>query len=290
MSWLDSYLHRAIVEVVLVGVLAAIVGVQVVLRRLAFFTMALTHATFPGVVIAAVVGFNLYVGGAAAGLLVAVTVLATSRRSGQDVSTATGVVLATGFALGVALMSTQPGFTRNLSAYLVGSVLTVDRSDLLTAAVVTAGVAVVLGAVRKELLYTAFDPGGARAAGYPVAALDLTVLVVVEAAVVTTVPAVGTILCVALIVAPAAAAGLWTDHIATMHAIAVAVAVGSGLAGLAISQRYNVAAGGAITLVAASAFLISWLAAPRHGVIGRVRHTHPSGTLPIGHRTSEGTP
>ena len=228
-SWLDSYLHRAIVEVVLVGALAGIVGVHIVLRRLAFFTMAMTHATFPGVVIAAIVGFNLYLGGAMAGLFVAAAVLAASRRRGQDTSTATGVVLATGFALGVALMSTQPGFTRNLSAYLVGSVLTVDTSDLLTAALVAGGVATVLFGLRKELLYLAFDPNGARAAGYPVAVLDFTLLVAIEAAVVTTVPAVGTILCVALLVAPAAAARLWTDRVAPMHAIAVGIGIGSGL-------------------------------------------------------------
>jgi ABC-type Mn2+/Zn2+ transport system permease subunit len=266
-NWLDSYLHRAVAEVVLVGALAGIVGVQVVLRRLAFFTMAMTHATFPGVVLAAIIGFNLYLGGAVAGLVVSAAVLATSRRRGQDNSTATGVVLATGFALGVALMSTQPGFTRNLSAFLVGSVLTVDGSDLITATAVMAGVAAVTVVLRKELLYLAFDPGGARAAGYPVAGLDLAVLVTVQAAVVTAVPAVGTILCVALIVAPAAAARLWTDRIAVMHTIAISLAVGSGLAGLALSQRYDVAAGGMISLVAAGAFAVSWLAAPRHGAI-----------------------
>lgn len=260
MTWLDSYLHRAVVEVVLVGLLTAVVGVQVVLRRLAFFTMAMTHATFPGVVLAAIIGFNLYLGGAVAGLVVSVAVLVASRRQGQDTPTATGVVLATGFALGVALMSTQPGFSRNLSAFLVGSVLTVDRSDLATAGLVAVAVVAVLTVLRKELLYLAFDPHGARAAGYPVNALELVILVTTLAAVVTAMPAVGTILCVALIVAPAAAAALWTDRIAVMHTIAIAVAIGSGLAGLALSQRYDVAAGGAITLVATAAFVLSWLA------------------------------
>jgi len=80
-GWLDSYLHRAIVEVVLVGAFAGVVGVQVVLRRLAFFTMAMTHATFPGVVLAAVLGFNIYLGGAAAGVVVALAVTAASRRA-----------------------------------------------------------------------------------------------------------------------------------------------------------------------------------------------------------------
>jgi ABC-type Mn2+/Zn2+ transport system permease subunit len=272
-NWLDSYLHRAVVEVVLVGTLAGLVGVHVVLRRLAFFTMAMTHSTFPGVVVAAILGANLYLGGALAGLVVSVTVLMASRRHGQDPSTATGVVLATGFALGVALISSQSGFTRNLSAYLVGSVLTVDRRDLATAAVVTAAVAAVLLGLRKELLFLAFDHDGAQAAGFPVLALDLTVLIAIQAAVVVAMPAVGNILCVALIVAPAATARLWTDRVATMRAVAISVAVGSGLAGLAISQRFSVAAGGAISLLAAAAFAVSWLAAPRYGALARVRQT-----------------
>ncbi len=281
MGWLDSYLHRAVIEVILVGAIAGTVGVQVVLRRLAFFAMAMTHATFPGVVIAAIIGVNLYLGGAVAGVAVAAGVLAASRRRGHDESTATGVVLAAGFALGVALMSTQQGFTRNLSAFLVGSILTVDHSDLATAAVLAIVVAVTLALLRKELLFAGFDPVGARAAGYPVLLLEFVVLLIVQAAVVTTVPAIGTILCLALIVAPAAAARLWTDQVRHMYAIAVSLAIGSGLAGLAISQHYDVAAGGTIALVAAAAFVVSWLAAPRHGLLHRRRHratltTNPS--------------
>ena len=61
MNWWDDALHRATAEVVLVGALAGLIGVQVVLRRLSFFTMALTHATFPGVVAASIIGINIVV-------------------------------------------------------------------------------------------------------------------------------------------------------------------------------------------------------------------------------------
>ena len=63
MNWWDVAVHRALVEAVLVGALAGLIGVPVVLRRLSFFTMALTHATFPGVVAAAIIGVNIYLGG-----------------------------------------------------------------------------------------------------------------------------------------------------------------------------------------------------------------------------------
>lgn len=264
---LDSYLVRAIIEVALVGALAGVVGVHVVLRRLSFFTMAMTHATFPGVVLAAIIGANIYLGGAVVGLLVAVAVSALSRK--QDTTSATGVVLSAGFALGVALLSAQAGFTKDLTAYLVGSVLTVQVSDLATTGIITLLVLVVLFALHKELVFGAFDSGGMRAAGYRVGLLDLLVLVLVEAVVVTAVPAVGTILSVALIVAPAAAARLWTDRIGVTTAIAVLIGIGSGLGGLLISSEANVAAGGAITLLAALAFVVSLIASPRYGLLAR---------------------
>jgi ABC-type Mn2+/Zn2+ transport system permease subunit len=267
MNWLDSYLHRAIVEVVLTGGLGAVIGVHVVLRRLSFFTMAMTHATFPGVVAAAVLGFNIYLGGACAGLLIALAVTWAARRDGQDISTSTGVALSGGFALGVALLSAQQGFSRDLTAYLVGSVLTVSRPEVMVTAGIGALVVLALTALHKELVYGAFDPAGAQAAGYPAWALDLAVLVAIEAVIVTAVPAAGTILSVALIVAPAAAARLWTDSLPATFGIAAAIGAGAGLAGLALSERAGIAAGGAITLCAAAAFAASWLCAPRHGVL-----------------------
>jgi ABC-type Mn2+/Zn2+ transport system permease subunit len=260
MSWLDTALHRAVIEAILVGAGTAVVGVQVVLRRLAFFTMAMTHATFPGVVIAAIVGLDIYIGGAAAGLLAAVTVVALARRPGQDTSAATGIALAAGFALGVALLATQDGFTKELSAFLTGSILTVTLTDLAVAASVLLGLLLVLAAIGKELVYVAFDRDGAQAAGYRVSVLDLAVLLLIEAVVVTAVPAVGAILALALIVAPAGAARLWTDRIGPMTLLAVGLGVSSALGGLWLSALFDIAAGGAISLLAATTFGVSVLA------------------------------
>ena len=267
----DAYARRALIEVLLVGVLCGVVGVHVVLRRLSFFTMSMTHATFPGLVLAALLGLNLYLGAGAFGVLLVLAVAWLWSRPGADESSVVGVVLSAGFALGVVLLSAQSGFTKDLTAYLVGSVLTVQPADL----AVTAGVGVVvlglLAALRKELVFGAFDRTGLRALGYPARLLDVLLLLAIEATVVSAVPAVGVILSVALIVAPAATARLWTDRLATMTAVAAGVAVASGVAGLAISQQTRVSAGAAIVLVACGLFAVSWLGAPRYGMVGRVR-------------------
>lgn len=258
----DGYARRALIEALLVGALCGLVGVHVVLRRLSFFTMAMTHATFPGVVLAALVGVDLLLGSGLFGVLVVLGVSWLTTRPRSDPAAAVGVVLSAGFALGVVLLSAQAGFTRDLSAYLVGSIVTVQTGDLVKTALVLAAVALTLALVGKELVFGAFDRGGMVAAGYPAGRLDVLLLLVVELTVVTSVPAVGTIQAVALIVAPAAAARLWSDRIGPTTAIAVLLGMASGVVGLAVSQAYEVAAGAAIVLAACGFFVLSVVVAP----------------------------
>jgi ABC-type Mn2+/Zn2+ transport system permease subunit len=266
----DGYARRALIEVLLVGGLCGVVGVHVVLRRLSFFTMSMTHATFPGIVLAALLGLNLYLGAGLFGVLLVLAVAWLWSRPGANESSVVGVVLSAGFALGVLLVSAQPGFTKDLSAYLVGSVLTVQPADLVVTAGVGLAVLALLVSLRKELMLGAFDRGGLRALGYPAALLDIVLLLAIEATVVSAVPAVGVILSVALIVAPAATARLWTDRLATMTVVAVGMGAVSGAAGLVISQQARVSAGAAIVLVACGCFALSWLGAPRYGLVRRL--------------------
>ena len=257
MNWWDDTLHRATAEVLLAGALAGLIGVQVVLRRLSFFTMALTHATFPGVVAAAILGVDILLGGAAAGVVVALGVAAIGRRRGQSAASATGVLLAAGFALGAGLVATQNGFSRDLSSFLVGSVLTVSPRDLATTAVVLVVVAAVLLVCARPLMYTGFDRDGARAAGFAAGRWDLVLLFTIELVVVTIVPAVGTILALALIVAPAAAARQWSTRLGVITALAVGFGAASGLGGLYASMRWDIAAGASITLTATAILIVS---------------------------------
>ena len=181
-------------------------------------------------------------------------------RDRVDDTSAVGVTLSGAFALGVLLLSAQAGFSRDLTAYLVGSIITVQVGDLVTTALVGAAVLAALAALHKELVLGAFDRGGLAALGYPVLALDVVLLLLIEATVVTSIPAVGTILAVALIVAPAATARLWTERLRATMALAASGA--TGVVGLAISRR---AAAGATIVLVAAALPPSPVSPPRHG-------------------------
>ncbi|MGH3373988.1 MAG: metal ABC transporter permease, partial [Actinoallomurus sp.] len=217
-----SAIGRALAEAVLLGAVGGLISVRIVLRRLPFFTLAMTHATFPGVVVAAITGVDLYAGGGVFGVLVVLGVLFLSRRREQDTTTAIGVALSAGFALGVVLLSAQNGFSKDLTAYTVGQILTVGDGDLVAVAVAGALVVALLAFGGRRLTFRAFDPDGYAAAGYRPAVIDGALLLAVEAVVVVAVPAVGAILAVAVLVAPAAIAQLWTRRVPAMTAVAVA--------------------------------------------------------------------
>jgi len=262
------YMQRALLEVLLLGALAGVVGVFVVLRRLAFVSDALTHTIFPGVVIAHLLDRSLLLGALAFGVLTAVllTGITSSRRVGADAALA--ILLTSFFSLGVVLVSRTRTYTADLTVFLFGRVLAVDRADLLQTLAIAAVVAGTLWALRKELVLRAFDPDGAAAMGYRTAALDLVLNLLIALVVVAAVKAVGTVLVVALIVVPAAAARLLADRVATTAVLACALGALGGWLGLAASYEVSVdhgvrlASGATIVVVLVALFALAAAAAP----------------------------
>lgn len=248
--------RRALLEAVLVGVIAGVVGVQVALRRMSFFVVALSHGTFPGVVAASLVGVSLFLGGLSAAALMILAVVLVSRSRAVDESSAIGVVLAGAFALGVLMVSAQPGQSRDLTAFLVGQVLGVSTGDVVRTAVVGVVLLTALALVRKELVASAFDSAGFGALGYSTALLDVVAMAAVAVALVTAIPAVGTILAVALLTVPALAARQCTDRLAVMGPLAGAIGGFSAIAGLAASSVFGIAAGAAIALAQVVVFAV----------------------------------
>jgi ABC-type Mn2+/Zn2+ transport system permease subunit len=141
--------------------------------------------------------------------------------------------------------------------------------DLVITAITGVFVLGTLAALHKELVLGAFDREGLIALGYPAVTLDIVMLLLIELVVVTSVPAVGTILSVALIAAPAATARLWTNRLGLTMLLSAALGALSGVVGLVLSRNLNIAAGATIVLVAAGFFGISLVVAPRHGAIPR---------------------
>jgi ABC-type Mn2+/Zn2+ transport system permease subunit len=251
---MDGFGERAALELVLTGATCGGLGVQVVLRRLAFFTETLGHIVFLGIVAATVVGSDIELG-AALTAAAAVTLVGRggveSGRHGQN----SGVLVSGALALGVVLISTRQGFSRDLTAALLGSPLTVTSGDVATAALVATGVAVTLVAAHKELLLSAFDPAVTRALGYPARVIDTGLLALLAVTVVTAAPAIGATLPLALLVGPAAAALLWTRRVIPATVLGGVFGAGLATAGLQLSLHYRFAASATSAALSGTLFL-----------------------------------
>ncbi len=270
-----TFMQRAMVEVVLMGIATGIIGTYVVLRGMAFIGDALSHAIFPGVVIAFLLHASFFVGALVFGGITAVAIgaLARNRRVSED--TAIGVLFAGMFALGIVLISSIRGYTADLASFLFGDVLGVSNEDIAFSLGIGLLVIVALIVFHKELVLVAFDSEMAEAEGLPVWLIDLGLLILIALTIVVSLRAVGNILVVAMLVTPAAAARLWTDRLVSMMALSALFGALGGIIGLLVSFHTDRAAGGTIVLVVTLWFGISLLVAPRHGLLSRLRHPAP---------------
>lgn len=254
-----SYFDLALLEVTLLGLLSGVAGTLIVLRRRSFFAVALSHATFPGGVVFAVLGLNLLLGQALFALLLVLVMTVLSRVPGQGRQVASGVVLAFGFALGMLLASLNPDLGVPVEALLVGSPLSVTITDIVVTATVLVAGAGLLAVQGRRLLFHTFDPQGFESAGFQAWRLELVTAAIIAAAVVVAMPAVGAILGVAILIAPAAAAHLVVRRIEWIAPLAAVLGVASGVIGLFASRYFDLAAGGAIGLATTLVYMLALL-------------------------------
>jgi len=252
-----DFFVRALIASALVGVACAIVGSFVVLKGMSFIGDAVSHAAFPGIVIAYLVGAPIILGGAIAAIGTALGIGAITRRSGLRSDAIIGVLFAGMFALGVAIFSSIPNYVGDLFHFLFGDVLGISVSDLQALTILVLGLLLILRLLWKELLFTTFDPLGAGAAGLPVRWLDDLLLILIAVTIVISLQAVGIVLVVAMLTTPAATAQLLVKRFTAMIQVAALIGVCAAVVGLYISYSLDIASGAAIVILETLLFLLA---------------------------------
>jgi ABC-type Mn2+/Zn2+ transport system permease subunit len=243
--WGQAIVRRAFLEITLIGLLGGPLGCWIVFYGLSYSAESLAHGLFPGLVVAALTGIPLVVGGAA-GLVVAALGIAVAGRVptiGRDAAVA--IVITTLFGLG-ALLALSPASPPGIQGLLFGDVLGVSDGDLAFAgaAVVVTGVA--LWALHGSLLAVGFDRGSARSLGVSPLLVDAALLVLLALAILVAVQGLGNLLALAMLVAPGATAALLVRRFAPMLWLAGALGVAAGFGGLYVSYYLDTAAGASI--------------------------------------------
>jgi ABC-type Mn2+/Zn2+ transport system permease subunit len=265
-----------------------LVGTLLVVRRMSLIGDAIAHAVLPGIVIAVLAGGRpggplVFAAAVAAALVTVWLTQALRSRVGLAEDAGAGLVFTTMFALGVALVSAVGrGAHIDAACVLQGDLTFVPFDTVAVAGVelprafLTGGLVLVLLAVAawatwKLQVFTAFDAAAARAAGVPVAAVTAGLLAATAVATVASFEAVGAVLVVALLVAPAAAAELLVRRLHHVAIVAVCIAVTGAVIGYLVAWRWNVNAAGAIAVVLGVEYALAACLAPEDGIMARLR-------------------
>jgi len=257
-----DFMVNAMIVAALISVPAALLSCFLVLKGWSLMGDAISHAVFPGVVIAHIVGAPYAAGAFLAGMFSAVATgfLKDNSRIKQD--TVMGIVFSGMFGLGLVLF-VKIQTDVHLDHILFGDILGIATTDLIETAIIGAFVTGAILIKWRDLLVHAFDPLQARALGLPVGMLHYGLLVLISLTVVAALKAVGIILAVAMLIAPGAIAFLLTRRFGAMMITAVAIAMASALAGVYLSFFIDSAPAPTIVLLMALIFLLAFFASSR---------------------------
>ena len=255
-----DFMVNALVISGLVAVPMALLSCFLVLKGWSLMGDAISHAVFPGVVLAYIIGLPLALGAFAAGMFCAVATgyLKDNSRIKQD--TVMGIVFSGMFGVGLVLYVKIQSEV-HLDHILFGDMLGVSWRDIGETALVAIVVAAVIAVKWRDFLLHAFDPVQARAVGLPVGWLHYGLLCLISLTIVGALTAVGLILAIAMLIAPGAIAFLLTRTFGAMLAAALGVAVIASLLGVYLSFFLDSAPAPTIVLLMSVTFIAALLRA-----------------------------
>lgn len=253
----NQFMRNALFAGVLAVLTTSSVGTWVVLRSMSFLGEALAHGVLPGIAIAFIIGGNTMVGALIAAIAMVLGVNLIRAYSPLPTDTSIGVLFVGFLALGVVIMSSQAGsYVGDLSRFLFGSITGVQSDDLLRqaiAALIAVGGALIF---YRAFLVLTFDETQAQLLGLRPRLTHVALLVLIAIAVVASFEAVGSLLVVAFLIAPAATATMLLRRVPVIIVTAICIGLLSVFVGLLVSYHYDTAAGATMALVAVSTFLL----------------------------------
>lgn len=281
-----SYAGWILLTASLVGLSSGLIGVLLILRRMAMMADAISHSVLLGIVVAYLVtrelsGVHMLIGAIAAGLLTAILVQWFHARGVQQ-EASIGIVFTTLFAIGVVLIATKVGNAHlDIRHTLMGEITFIPWKKIelpwigsipeavFILAIVLFVVLVAIIGFYKEWKITSFDPALAASLGIPVVFMHYIFMSLVSVTSVAAFDAVGAILVVAMLITPASAAYLWTDRLLVMFALSAFFGVLSAVMGYYIAAWLDTSISGSMAFSTGVVFAVSFICSPRHGVIAK---------------------
>ena len=270
-----AFMQKALIAGVAVGIICSFMGTFLVLRRYSLFGDGIAHVAFGGISVGLFFGifplWTAFVVSILGGL--GLQKLRQSTKISGDAAVA--VVLSSGFAVGVILVSASGGFSVDLFSFLFGSILLISDEDVIMILAISTGVIATLILLQKQFLHLTFNEEQAKLGGLQTTLLNYAFVILAAITVVTSFRLVGMLLISALVVIPNITAMMYGKGFKKTVGISLGISVFSVISGILVSYFFNVAASGTIVIIAVG-ILIGTLVLKSTGILRKVDIKTPS--------------
>lgn len=241
-----TFFQHALIGSLLASIACGLIGTYIVTRRLVFISGGLTHASFGGIGLGLFTGISPILSAAIFSILSAFGVEWLSKRKDMREDSAIAVFWTFGMAIGIIFTFLSPGFAPDLSAYLFGNILTIDKTDIILLASLSVALTVFFICYLHPIVYIAFDRDFARSQGIPVRLFEFILMTFIALTIVACLRMVGIVLVISLLTIPQMTANLFSHRFHYIIWLSIGIGYLSCLGGLIISYYLNVPSGASI--------------------------------------------
>ena len=259
------FLQLALGAGILTSVICGIIGVIIVEKKLVMLSGGIAHASYGGVGLGYLLGFEPILGAAGFAVLSAFSIGFLRKRAGSSAETITAMLWSAGMALGIVFIALMPGYPPDITSYLFGNILSVKASELYMETAVFLAVLIIVGVFYNDWRSFLFDDEFAGILGMKTTLMEYTLLVMTALTVVVLIRVVGIVLILALLTAPAATAAMLSDRLSKRMVIASVLGIAYCCCGLWISYDFNIPSGAAVIIMSVICYLLVYFVQARRG-------------------------
>jgi zinc transport system permease protein len=249
-----SFMHRALISGVAIAILCSVIGLFLVLRRYSLFGDAIAHSSFGGIALGLMAG--VYPLWTAYGVSLVSALIITKIKEKYDISgdAAIAVLLSSGIAIGLVIISISGGFTIDIFSFLFGSILLVSVNETILILSLTGIILIVILLLYRQLLYSTFNEEQAKVSGIPVEKINYLIVFMAGVTVVTSIQLVGVLLISALFVIPNVTAIMYGKGFKTTAILSISFSIFSVVTGILVSYIFDITPAGTIVLLSIGLF------------------------------------
>lgn len=252
-----GFMQRALVSGIAIALLCSVVGLFLVLRRYSLFGDAVAHSSFGGIALGLLLGIYPLWTAYIISLISAAIITRLKQKFDISGEASVAILLSSGIAFGLILISISGGFSVDIFSFLFGSILLVSIEDTILILGLTGAMLIVILLLYRELIYSTFNEEQAKVSGIPVEKINYLIVFIAGITVVTSIQLVGILLISALFVIPNVTAIMYGRSFKQTAILSISFAISAVVIGILISYLLDITPSGSIVMLSITIFAVT---------------------------------